>query len=360
MRKTLFFIALLLPALFVACESDSVSPDKVDVSGIYMVNYGNYNGVKGSITNINIETKESTDGAFESVNGRKMKGNPQYAAQYGNKIYFMGNSTDEVFFVDANTLKQSKDGITIDIEKPRHFAGDGNYIYVSCWGGDIWKDSSTSYIAKVDTAQNKVVKKIACPGGSEGLAIANGKLYIAYGYEKKIGIMNLSTEEITYIENQKAMSSYFLKDKEDNLYLAQVSTYSAPSEMTGLAYINTKTDKIDNFFPIVLNHNDGNMLSANSDFSKIYVLGVAYNASFQMVGGVQVFDVAKGKFESSALIEDVTGLKSVTVNPETNEVYVSTSPTAASAGTLTIYNDKGTETNSLNIGVTPAWTLFIE
>lgn len=360
MKHLLISSLIIIAALFTACEKDDNGPKKVEVTGIYTVNYGNYGATKGSLTNIDIVTKEATQSIFKTVNGREMKGNPQYAAQYGDKIYFMGNELDEVFFVNANSLKQSKDGIAADIIKPRYFVGEGNYIYVSCWGGNIWDDASTSYIAKIDTAQNKVVNKISCPGGTEGLAIANGKLYIALGYDKKIGIMDLNSEVITFIDKQPAISSYFIKDDKNNLYLTQADSYSDKADSTGLAYINTNTDEVDAFYKLALNHNDGRMLSFNSDYSKLYVLGAAYNDAWEMVGGIHIFNTKEGKFEDKPLIENVTGLKSVTVNPQTNEVYVTDSPTATADGTLTIFDADGSKTSAFPVGVSPAWSLFIE
>ena len=50
----------------------------------------------------------------------------------------MGNNTDEVFWVDDERFVQTENGISTDIVKPRFAAGFGNYLYVSCWGGDIW------------------------------------------------------------------------------------------------------------------------------------------------------------------------------------------------------------------------------
>ena len=135
----------------------------------------------------------------------------------------LGNNPDELLWVDAETFSQTENSVSTDIVKPRFGVGYGNYLYISCWGGDIWLDENISYIAKYNMTSQTVEEKIALPGGPEGMVIANNKLYTALNYKDSVAVVNLATDEISYIETP-AVTSYFLKDNRDNLYVSLVST----------------------------------------------------------------------------------------------------------------------------------------
>ena len=58
----------------------------------------------------------------------------------------------------------------------------------------------------------------------------------------------------------------------NNLYVTHVSTWTHFSAETGLAYINTSTDKIESAYALPnVSTEYGSMIRMNNDFSKIYV-----------------------------------------------------------------------------------------
>jgi PKD repeat protein len=334
-------------------QSISVSP----VLG-YIINYGDYSGDKTTISAYDLYDDEVTNNHYKNVNGVDMISNVQYAYDFNNNIYFLGNSADQLFWVDNKTFVQTENAITTDIVKPRYCVGNGDYLYVSCWGGDIWADETLSYIAKVNISTNAVEGKIALSGGPEGLAIANGKLYAALNYKDSVAVVDLSSEAISYIETP-AVSSFFVKDGNHNLYVSLVSTYSDYSDKTGLGYINTTTDKLEVTYDLAgVSTSYVNIMAANSNFSKIYVMTTVYDANWNLSGAVATFDVSSKSFESNNLVEGISGINGIAFYND--KVFCFLAESVTGNGLAKTYSEDGIFVKEYETGIAPFMMLSVE
>ena len=359
--KNIFGILLLSTlfiAVFTSCYQDDPEPLPKEPAVSYIINYGDYLGAKSTITAFDKETGKITNNYYENVNGVALVSNIQHAFSYNGNIYMLGNNPDELFWVDGQTFEQHENGITKDIVKPRFGVASGNYLYVSCWGGDIWADESVSYIAKVNLGSKNVEEKISLPGGPEGLAVAHNKLYAALNYKDSVAVIDLNTEEISYIE-MPAVTSYFAKDRIDNLYVSLVSTYSDYSENTGLGYINTTADELEATYPL-----DGvstsyvNILAPDLNFEKLYVMTSAYDANWNLSGAIAVFDVAIKSFESAFLVQDISGANGIaTYN---NQVFSFIAESVTANGSVKTYQPDGTFVREFETGKAPFLLLTSE
>lgn len=352
------FILLLLLAVsvfaFVSCNKDDV-PTETTPAYSYILNYGDYNGTKGSVSAFNTENDTVTNNYFKAINGVDIISNVQYAYQFRNKVYFMGNNADEVFFVDDETFMQTENAISADIVKPRYCVGKDDYLYVSCWGGDIWLDNTLSYIAKVNVTTNSVEEKIELPGGAEGLALVNNKIYAALNYKDSIAIIDLNTNAISYIETPTT-SSYFLKDRENNLYVSFVS-YNPGAEV-GLAYINTTTDVLEATYSLPgISASYVNILAANSDFSKLYVMTSAFDENWNLSGAVATFDTNTKSFVSN-LVEGISGMNGIAF--KNDKVFCFLSENVTGNGLARSYNTEGTFVKEYETGIAPFMMLDVE
>lgn len=357
-KITAALLALLV--VFTSCE-DTENGETGKVGNIYVVNYGSYSGAKTTFTSFDADAKETSQDAYKAANGGvELTSNVQYAAQVGDEIYLMGNNGDQIVAIDAATLVQSSNGVSQDIVKPRYCVSEGNYLYISCWGGDIWDDESLSYIAKFNKTTKAVEKKIELPGGPEGLALANGKLFAALNYKDSIAVMDLASDAISYIETE-AVSSYFVKDENENLYVSFISTWNDFSESTGLGYINTKDATLDTTYVLDGVTSDyGSVLALDDDNNRIYVVAASYNANWQMEGGVRVFDIASKKFDDDALVSGIVGVSGVAVNPESSEVLVMVGPSTDAAGSIQVYNAAGDSITTQATGIGPKHAIFVK
>ncbi len=358
-KFTLLLLMAFAAFTFVSCDDKDDNNDNIGKGGKYFINYGSYSGDKSTISVFDTELDTVTNNHYKSVNSVDMISNAAYAYNFNNNIYFMGNNADQIFFVDEDSFEQTHNGIAgADIIKPRYCVGDGDYLYVSCWGGDIWTDMTLSYIAKVNIKTNTVEGKIALHGGPEGLAIANNKLYATLNYKDSVAVIDLNSEAISYIETP-AVSTYFVKDNNDNLYVSLISSYSKPSTETGLGYINTSTDKLDAVYKLDgISSSYVNIMSANNDFSKIYVMTSAYNADGNLSGAIATFDVATKSFDTDMFVEGVSAINGVAVGIDNVLVFISEGVTGN--GLVKKYKPEGTFITDYETGIAPYMLLTVE
>ncbi len=348
----------LFTAMLSSCSEDNPQPEPTEPAVSYIVNYGDYAGAKSTITAFDKETGTVTNNYYENVNGVTLVSNIQHAFSYNGNIYLLGNNPDELIWVDGETFQQSDNGVSSDIVKPRFGVASGNYLYISCWGGDIWADESVSYIAKYNIGGKTVEEKIALPGGPEGMAVAHNKLYAALNYKDSVAVIDLGTEEISYIETP-AVTSYFVKDKSDNLYVSLVSTYSDYSENTGLGYINTVSDELETTYPLEgVSTSYVNILAPDFNFEKLYVLTSAYDADWNLNGAIAVFDVASKSFDSGFLAQDISGANGIATYNDQVFSFISESVTAN--GSVKIYQPDGTFVREFETGKAPFLLLTAE
>jgi len=100
----------------------------VAVDYCYIINYGSYSGDKGSISAYDKYADEIKNGFYKMVNGVDLISNVQYAYDYKDKVYMLGNNADQLFWVDSKTFEQTENAISNDIVKPRYCAGKDDYL----------------------------------------------------------------------------------------------------------------------------------------------------------------------------------------------------------------------------------------
>jgi DNA-binding beta-propeller fold protein YncE len=349
-----FFLALL--ALVSSCSNDDdiidLYPDEL-VKGAYVLNYGGFSNDAASITKYDYDADKLT--AFydqQQNNSAVMTSAPQWVYEYDEKIYVMGNNPDHILVYDPLFIGQ--DTITTSIVKPRNCIADGNYLYIACWGGDVWEDESLSYIAKYNLITKAVERTIPLHGGPEGLEIANGKLYAALNYKNAVAVIDLGTEAVSYIETT-AVCSYLVKDDSGNLYVSLVGTWNDPSEGAGLGYINTTTNEVS-IYPLTMTSSYASIMAFNKDKTKLYTIGAS---GYPLVGGVHIFNTSTKEFEEDALVSDVTGIKGISVNPENGDIYVLIDLGTSVNGEMMIYSANHELKATKTVGASPSMAIFL-
>lgn len=358
-KFSILAVALSLLVFLSACKKDDPVDPAAKFGSNYIINYGGYSGDKGGISLFNMFDSTVTNGYYESINGVATVSNAQYAYNANGNIYFMGNNADQIFFVDEKSFEQTANAISgTDLVKPRYCVADGNTLYVSCWGGDVWSDATLSYITKIDLTTNTVVGKITLHGGAEGLALVNGKLYAALNYDNKIAVIDLSDETISYIE-APAVSTYFEKDQNDNLYVTFVSY--TPTE-TKLGHINTQTDVLTTYNLDGISPAYVDVLEFNNDFSKLYVntSTVVSFDPYTTAGSIAVFDTNSKTFEANTLVSNVVGLNGIATNPESEDIFYFISEGTTANGKMVQVKPDGTEIKQFTTGIAPFMMLTVK
>lgn len=363
--KQLLFVAIAtLSLLFFACDDNDDNSDSqhyVELTGTYINNYGSFSGVKTTLTAFNVDSLTTEQGAFESHNGYRLSSNIQHAFVYKGKIYATGNNKDILIEMGADDLIETTSD-TVSLVKPQFITAKGDYLYVSCWGVVVdWSVMASSYIAKYNIKTKTVEKEIPMPGGPEGLIISNNKLYVALNASDSVSVIDLSTDSLIKNIPMPAVSSYFVKDKEDNLYVSLVGTSTYPSTETGLAYINTTTDEMEVHYKLAnVSAAYASIIAYDEDNDRVYLTAAVYNESWKLEGNISIFNADNKEFEREFLEESVTGIQGVSLNPETEQVYVLVSNGTGTAGACRIYNEDGTFVKEVETGISPNWTIFVD
>lgn len=356
--KSLLYL-VIATSLFTACNPDDENPtaNYENVNGYYFINYGGSSVGPSTVTRYDFENDTVINNYYEAQNGTEMTSNVQYMYKYNESIYMMGNDNDQIIVVDTAFVES--DVITDSVATPRYCISDGTYLYVSNWGpSPDWYLMADSYISVYDISTNTFVKKINLAGGPEGLAIANGNLYAALNYTKSVAVIDLDDYSISYIETP-AVSSYFVKDANDNLYVSLVSTYTYRTDNDGLGYINTNNNTLEETYEFTgISSNYASIMNANEDYSIIYIVAAPYDWDTYTSLGVslQAFDVASGTF--TTLIDEISGTNGVVYNEETDELYVFGGSYSAD-GTIAVYSTDGTLKDEFACGVSPYWSICI-
>ena len=356
--KKIILTVILLSTVFVSCSSDDDPQDKKEYEKVaYIVNYGVYGKGDGEISIYDTEKEMMTQDGYKTANSVDFSSNIQSMSVYNDVAYLMSNAGDKIDVLDASTLKALGNPVSGDIIKPRYFAATGNTAYISCWGEvNDWSVMANSYIATMDLT-SKIITKIALPAGPEGVIISNNKLYVALSVTNKVAVIDLATQNISYID-VSAVPQQFVEDSNGNIWVSMVSKYSTPfpPEKLGLAVITPKTNQVIDEVNFPGMGSDG-MIAITSDKKTIYVMGAeAWPGTATTIFSI---DVASRSIGSSALItgEKFNGLN---VNPDNNDIYVLVSPDATSPGKLSIYLSNGALLSEEVTGLAPKHVVFYD
>jgi len=363
MKKNFKLLLMLFLSVFVfvSCNNDDPEdqfPGEL-TQGCYVVNYGSYGKGGASISKYDYNTGVMTNFYNEQQNGGKeLLSNIQYGYTYRDSVFLVGNSPDQIITMNP-LMVQSKPGLTDKIANPRFCVASGEYLYISCLGlNPDWNKMPDSYIAKYKIGANTVERTFDLPGGPEGMAVSNGKLYIALNYKDSIAVFDLKNETFTYIQTP-AVTSYFQPDKTGNLYVTLVNTYNNPSTETGLGYINVKTDKLEEVFRLDnVSNSYGSIISMNAAFSKLFVITSAYDENWNLSGAVEVFNTNSKTFNSEPIVSGISGISGVTINKFDDTMYLFSAQSTTGAGQMKVYASDGTSTGTHAVGAYPVGAFF--
>ncbi|WP_353137093.1 DUF5074 domain-containing protein [Pseudopedobacter sp.] len=208
--KALLTILSLSAIFFSSCKKDKTEPqflgEITDTKGIYILNEGNMGGGNSTITYYDITTGNTITDYYKQVNGTNLGESANDLKQYGSKMYCVvsGKQSEKSSFVDVIDIATGKSLKRIPFNgetggyMPRYITFYKNKAYVSRYDG---------VVSRIDTTSLTVDGNLQLKNGDinaealEGLAVANGKLYVAgsshYLYENsledKVVVVDLTT-----------------------------------------------------------------------------------------------------------------------------------------------------------------------
>lgn len=341
-----------------SCKKDHTEIAKeVYTAGVYVLSEGTFNGNNSAISFYNPDTKEVIIDYYKQVNGTGLGETATDLEQYGSKMYCVvsGAQGTKQSFVDVMELSTGKSIKRISFNSetegalPRFITFYKNKAYVSRYDGKV---------SRIDTASLAIDGEVELSEGLEGLAVANGKLYVANSshpsYQKK-GAKN-KVSVIDLINFRK------VKDIEVNNNPVRIAAGD-----NGQVFVVTWNDFIHNNSPsldVINSSTDTKVNSFPYDIGAIAIqqsVGYVTTDIYAPNAAVRSLNLNTGVL-GSPLITDGTAVLSyygVSINPLNNEVWVFDANGYKPQGFAFVFGADGKKKYETNIAGLPQHAVYL-
>jgi hypothetical protein len=361
-NKQFYALALVFIVAFASCKKDeAVTPrgnEIVDTRGIYMLSEGSWGKNNSAIAYYDIATNTVEQDIYKKINKTDLGESANDLKAYGSKMYVVisgtaGSGNSFVEMIDIHTGKSLKrisfnDGTNSFI--PRYVAFHQNKAYVSRYDG---------VISRIDTASMTIDGELQLMNGAvkagalEGLAVANGKLYVTNSsndyanpnsLKTKVTVVDLATFKKTRDIEVGLNPVKIAAAGNGDLYTLTWSVWGMDNKPT-LVRISSATDAV-----ISTDQQDFGSINITKDFA-----GVAGN------NGIRAINLTTGSLGNS-LITDGTKIAmpyGLTVNPFDKSVVVADAVSySAENGKAYVFGADGKLKYSFATAVLPQHAVF--
>jgi YVTN family beta-propeller protein len=348
-----YVISLLILVLVVSCNKEpieTVVPDSLS-NGFLVLNEGLFQQNNSSISWVDNASSSVTSDFFLSKNNRLLGDTGNDMQIYGAKIYIVVNGSSSIEVLEKSTgksLKQINMFVGNTAKSPRSITFHGNKAFISCYDG---------FVDVLDTTSLSIVQRIQVGSNPEGLAVSNGKLFVANSgglnfpnVDSTLSVIDLTTyQEIQKITVGKNPGSVIV-DQEGDVYVIARGNYgSNPSRMVRVNAINLSVEEQFPFDALGISRMNDNFLIT------------FYNYSTQS-SAVRLFDPLSETLLNSNLINtsDIQTLYGVGYNPYNDKIYCLDAMNFTNTGYLRRYSSQGVYETSYHVGLNPSKILFYE
>ena len=368
-RLTSVITSVACVTLLASCQKKLVMPTTHNPdfdnlgSGIFILNQGNGFGssikYNSSLTFYNQATNTLIADEYSVANAMGIGAVGNDMAMYGSKMYIVATISSVVDIVDPRTARLIKqDSLVInnyvvgpplywDRREPRSIAFYKDNALISCYDGTV---------AVMDTTTLSITKYISVGRYPEGMAVANGKLYVAnsgVGLSNSVSIIDLTTmaevKKVTVIPNPSsvvadAYGNIYVASRLDDIFVGDNQTYPDTQTVGGITIIDSKTDLVKSQTPTYLAPNAPITIQGDSLY---YISGdkniIVYNAKTQ----TKIID---------NFITDGTTINnpfSITIHPASGEVFIGDAKDYISNGSVYAFDKTGKLEYTLTAGINP-------
>lgn len=333
------FIALAFVTVLASCHKDKVNPivdpPMSNKAGLYVLNQGGYGKNNSTLTYFNFTNRVLVPDQFTVANTTKLGDTGNDLGIYGSKMFIIVNNSDLIDIVNAKTAKLVKQ---INLYQPRSVVFYNNSAFVTSYSGTV---------SVIDTASLTITKTITVGNNPEGMAIANGKLYVANsgGYDPTpattVSVIDLATltelKKVTVIIDPVSVTA----DTYGNVY---VLSYGFKTATAGMTIIDSKTDVVKPAPATNLGYSIP--IYAQGDFVYYPTIDgkiVVYNAKTQAVS-------------SANFITDDTKITTpfaISGDPSTGEIFVTDAKDYSSNGIFYAFGKEGKAEYKIETGISP-------
>ena len=357
-QLTRILTVTLISAIAWSCNQSDPAPKGTYVQGVFVINEGNFSQNNGNISFLAREKNIADSDIFSIVNGSSLKGGMQgYAVAGDHGLILVDNSSpgsDKVEIVDANMFTTTGSIGAPDIENPREVVAIGsNKAYVSNWG-ILNSDYSypAGYVAVIDRATKKVVKKITTDKGPENLVLHNDKVFVgdyAYSGGKVLTVINTTTDAVTKSISFSAAPNPIGIDANGKLWV---------QAGLDLIRLNPDTYDIESTLKIStdMSKSAGNF-AMSPDLRTIYFVLSYSDANYVSHGETYKFTITDTAVNLAAPFAKRL-FSGLSVDPRQGLIYAGVTPSYTQSGYAIRYRADGTLVDSVKVGIAPTGFYF--
>ncbi len=218
--------------IFASCSEDSpepgnATPVKPTTGAVVICDGYPATGIPGSVTTYDFKTSTATLNAFSQANGRYLGTSADDALVAGDYLFIVSTNENMVEITDKNTLKSVKRINMTETfgahkgEKPRSLLVADDKLFISTFAG---------YVCTYD--YKNLTPSTTYKAGSypEGIAVLNGKLYVAnsgygIGLNPSLSVIDLKTGEGKEITSENLLNPRYLYTVAGKLFIIDGGEY---------------------------------------------------------------------------------------------------------------------------------------
>ncbi|OPB89516.1 hypothetical protein BAS06_03935 [Elizabethkingia miricola] len=366
---------LLLTVFLTSCRGDQyiiqketeevTPPQKTEIKGFYLLNEGNMNSNKATLDYFDYAKGTYFRNIYAEANPNVVKelgdvGND--IKIYGNKMYIVLNASNKVEVLDARTVKKIK---SITVENGRSLAFANGKAYVSSYAGPISVDPKAPLgkVMEIDTISLSVTREAIVGYQPEEMAVVKNKLYVANSggyrvpnYDRTVSVIDLANFKETTKYDIAINLNKLKVDANGDLYVTSRGDYQTVS--SNLFIVDSQTGAIKKTFNIPVS----NFTIVNN---KLYYFSnefsyntLAYVKSYGIID-LKTKEVITKKLFDSKYETEIETPYGITVNPITEDLYITDAGNYVSTGNLYCFDKNGTFKWKTEGGNIPAHFAFL-
>lgn len=353
-----FVLCSILIFSFTACDdNDDKDDDALYLSvlkGVYVLNQGS-EGKNSAGLSFYSGISSSQSYYFDIFQG-KLGDTGQDVLIYGTKMYISVSKSSYINVFDLRSNRVSWKTIKVvddnnEGREPRSLAAYDGKVYASTYDG---------HVVRIDTLSLSIDAVTAVGPNPEGIAAANGKLFVANsdglnylngyvnGYMSVIDIASFKeTDKLTCGLNPGVV----VADKYGDIYVSCLGDYYLIP--ASFQKVNSQTNAIETIEGV-------QMSNFTIDDDICYFYNTVYDGEGNPMQTFGKFNVSTETMETGSYITDDTKIGTaygIGVDPVTKEVYLSDTD-YLNPGMVYVFNTNGKLSNSFEAGVNPCQFAF--
>ena len=360
-----------------SCRTDNpiISPEQhqtgdsssTGIKGFYVLNEGNLGSNKASLDYYDFATGIYTNDIYAQRNPSVVKelgdvGNDLQV--YGKRLYAVINASNKIEVMTSDSARRIGQ---IDVPNCRYLAFDGAYGYVTSYAGPIVIGSDHAqigYVLKFDTATLTPVDTCFVGFQPEGLAISNGKLFVANSggymapdYDSTLSVIDLNSfDEIKRIPIDINMQ-HVVADQYGQIWINSQGDYYDRESHLYCVDANTG-DVVEQFAFAVSNF----CISGDSlyFYSNAWSYTEMSNSLSYGILNIRTHEIITKHFIVDGTETEISVPYAICVNPISHDIYITDAKTYVIPGVLYCYGADGIKKWSVRTGDIPGHICLIE